>query len=97
MCNCGTVYKISCIDCTATYVGQTKRKLKKKIDKHRADVRKNFTISVINNHKTYNNHKINWNNIEILDHEKSYKKRLISEMVFIKRQTNGINRVTQIC
>ena len=59
MCNCGTVYKISCIDCTATYVGQTKRKLRKRIDEHRADVRRNSTISVINSHKTYNNHTIN--------------------------------------
>ena len=90
--DCGIVYKISCIDYIATNVGQTKRKFKKRIDEHRADVRWNFKISVINNHKIDNNHTINWNNIEILDHKKSYKKRLISQMLIIKRQGNGINK-----
>jgi len=33
-----------------------------------------------------------WDNIEILDIESSYNKRLISEMIHIKRQKHGINK-----
>jgi len=32
-----------------------------------------------------------WNNIKILDNEPSYHKRLISEMMHIKKQHKGFN------
>ncbi|KYN28656.1 hypothetical protein ALC57_01909 [Trachymyrmex cornetzi] len=34
------VYRISCLDCESSYVGQTKRKLKTRIKEHKADIRK---------------------------------------------------------
>ena len=47
--------------------------------------------SVISRHRKDFSHKIDWENIEILDRERSYNKRLISEMFFINRQKNGLN------
>ena len=32
-----------------------------------------------------------WDNVEILDKESNYKKRLISEMVYIKKQKKPLN------
>ena len=37
-------------------------------------------------------HDFKWNNVKILDSELSYNKRLISEMVYIKKQENVLNK-----
>jgi len=45
------VYKIGCLDCDGTYVGQTKRQLRIRIKEHRSDInKKNSSLSVISNH-----------------------------------------------
>ena len=41
---------------------------------------------VITNHRIDCNHQF-WNNVKILDKKLSYKKRLVSEMVHIKKQS----------
>jgi len=35
---------------------------------------------------------MNWTETTILDIESSYVKRMISEMIYIKRQDNGLNK-----
>ncbi|KYN05244.1 hypothetical protein ALC62_03848 [Cyphomyrmex costatus] len=91
--NQNVVYKISCDNCDASYVGQTKRQLKTRIHEHSSDINKTSkSPSVISNHRIEKNHDFNWSKVEILDMEPSYKKRLISEMVHIKKQTHGINK-----
>ena len=47
--------------------------------------------SVISEHITQHSHSIDWNNAVILDTEPRYYKRLISEMIHIKEQKNGLN------
>jgi len=39
------------------------------------------------NHK----HTFDWNNVRIMDSESNYNKRLVSKMLHIKEQRNGIN------
>lgn len=85
------VYKISCGDCNATYVGHSKRQLKTRVEEHRSSVRRGCSKSVIFDHCSSHNHNFDWDGVEICDIEHSYKKRLISEMIFIKRQSFGIN------
>jgi hypothetical protein len=92
MCKNNTVYKIECNNCNATYVGQTKRHLKTRINEHM----KNRTLdesrhSVVTSHMIEHNHSFKWQDATILDSEPNYKKRLISEMLHIKEQINGIN------
>jgi len=36
-------------------------------------------------------HEFDWANVKILDEEVHYNKRLISEMIFIKKQSKGLN------
>jgi len=43
-----------------------------------------------------NNHTFNWHNVKIMDYETNYFKRLISEMIYIKAQDNGLNSVDDI-
>jgi len=89
----GVVYKISCHDCDASYVGQTKRQLRTRIKEHISDIRKkNDSPSVISEHRLNLNHDFDWQNVRIIDNERSYHKRIISEMVHIKKQQHGINK-----
>lgn len=89
------VYKINCSNCHVSYVGQTKRKLRTRIAEHRNDIKKNANnLSVISTHRLNFNHDFDWNNVRVLDKERSYCKRLISEMIYIKKQKEGINLQT---
>jgi len=84
----GVVYKISCQDCEVSYVGQTKRQLRTRIKEHSSDIRKkNRYPSVISKHRLSLNHNFDWHNVRIIDIERSYHKRPISEMVHIKKTT----------
>ncbi|XP_071580549.1 uncharacterized protein [Temnothorax nylanderi] len=87
------VYKIPCRECEATYVGQTKRQLKTRVKEHRSDINKNSgSPLVISCHRLETDHDFDWDNVEILDTEPSLRKRLISEMLYIKRQTSPLNK-----
>jgi len=46
---------------------------------------------VITKYRLDKNHEFDWNNPEILDKEKYYYKRLISEMINIISQKNALN------
>jgi len=86
------IYKINCLDCDASYVGQTKRTLNTRVNEHRNHARRNTTQnSVITDHRSNFRHEFNWDNVKILDEEMNYNKRLISEMIFIKKQKQGLN------
>ena len=83
---------VNCKDCDASYVGQTKRKLNTRIKEHINNIKLDFSKhSVISEHITHCNHSFDWENASILDTEPKYYKRLISEMIHIKEQNNGLN------
>jgi len=89
------IYKLNCIDCDASYVGQTGRQLRTRINEHRCHIKRNTnTQSVITNHRLNFDHDFNWDDVKILDLEPFLHKRLISEMLFIRRQNNGLNLQT---
>ena len=75
------------------YVGQTDRQLKIQIAEHRNHIRTS-SRSVITEHRLDCEHDFDWNNIEILDEEPCYNKRLIFEMLHIKQQKNSFNLQT---
>jgi len=47
--------------------------------------------SVITEHRLKFSHDFDWENIEMLDGEVYFNKRLISEMIYIKKQQKGLN------
>jgi len=80
---CNIVYKISCHDCDATYVGQTKRQLHTRICEHKTDInKKSGPLSVILQRRIELNHEFEWNEIDILvlDRELCCSKILVSKM-----------------
>lgn len=82
------VYKLNCNDCDVVYVGQSKRAISVRVDEH-----KKSKNSVIYEHNTTNKHNFNWDNFEILDHEKNMNRRLVSEMIHINLQDKSINKI----
>jgi len=89
---CNVVYKIDCNDCEASYVGQTKRRLITRIREHKKDInKKSGTRSVISSHRMQD-HEFDWAGVHILDNEPSWYKRIISEIMHIKMQPNGLNK-----
>ncbi|KYM95437.1 hypothetical protein ALC62_13865, partial [Cyphomyrmex costatus] len=71
---------------TIPYI-QTSRTLKTRISEHRNHINRNTQQnSVITNHRLQFSHDFNWDNIKILDKEISLNKRLISEMIYIRKQ-----------
>jgi len=90
--NKNVVYKLTCKNCDVVYVGQTKRKLNTRIAEHKKDINKKISNhSVITEHRIEFDHDFDWENPRILDVEKHYQKRLISEMINIKTQKKAIN------
>jgi len=47
--------------------------------------------SVITDHRLSCNHNFDCDSVEVLDEERNYKKRLIFEMIHIKKQKVGLN------
>jgi len=92
--NKNVVYKLNCKNCDVSYVGQTKRRLNTRTAEHQKDIKKTSNHSVITKHRLEFNHEFEWDNPIILDKEKQYYKRLISEMIYIKLQNNSINLQT---
>jgi len=90
--NKNVVYKLNCKDCEVTYIGQTKRRLNTRIMEHKKDINKiNGKHSVITEHGLGCNHDFDWDNPIILDKEKQYYRRLISEMINIRIHSDTIN------
>ena len=81
------VYKFDCKNCSATYIGETKRSLRTRINEHKTNKNKESVVSL---HRIENKHEFDWDNTFVLDMESNYKKRLVSEMIYIKSNHNSI-------
>lgn len=67
--------------------------LKTRKKEHIANIKKPAKdLTVLSHHRINTNHRIDWNNISILDTEQSFHKRLTSEMIHIKRQEFSMNK-----
>jgi len=90
------IYKISCNNCDATYVGQTKRQLRTRIREHKNNIKLDQSKhSVISEHIIKFNHSFDWDNdwdnAKVVDCESKFYKRIISEMIHIKEQKTSLN------
>ena len=82
------VYKINCKYCPALYIFGTKRALKIRRVEHK---RNSSPQAVINVHRQLD-HDFNWENLNILDFESNWNKKIISEMINIKTNAHAIHK-----
>ena len=75
-------------------MGQTGRLLKTRITEHRSHINRNTPQPSVITHHRLLDHEFDWDGVEILDEEMKLGKRLTSEMLYIKRQKNSLNRQT---
>jgi len=72
------------------------RQLKTRITEHKNHIGWNTTErSVVSEYRLLK-HEFDWNHVEILDEEPYLGKRLVSEMLHIKKQTYSLNSQTDI-
>lgn len=81
----GVVYQINCTTCNKVYLGQTGRKLNKRMYEHKYSIRKKEKTTGIAEHCINSYHKADFDNVKILDCEPNKFKRLFSEMFHIHK------------
>ncbi len=82
----GIVYQLKCHDCDDTYVGESGRALKTRVEEHR---RPNSAVAT---HAKENRHSIDYEWVQILDQESNWNKRGIKESIHIRIHGSTINR-----
>ena len=89
----GVVYSIPCGDCTATYVGQTKRSITHRLKEHKRGLTTyNAPASAIAEHTMTTGHTINWTDTDILTTNSQQHQRDAFEAWHIRLQSNPVNR-----
>ncbi len=61
------IYKINCADCSWSYIGETSRALETRKKEHKRNVKQRKSGSNIAKHAWTQNHKINFDECEVLD------------------------------
>ena len=75
----GVVYKISCLDCSAFYIGKTKRRLQQRVQEHSVQ-----DYSALRRHALELSHSINYENPEILSMDTNDFRLLVKEAIQIR-------------
>lgn len=87
------VYRLKCKDCSVTYLGETNRQHKVRLLEYKNNMNTlSQAKSVITKHRQNTDYAFDWNNIEILDNESIWSKRIFSEVLHVNLQKNAINK-----
>ena len=85
----GIVYSFKCKQCPGVYIGETKRSLENRLKEHKNN---SNSMTAVTLHKRKYEHEFDYDNTKIVDNEKQFYKRRISEMLYIGLTENSINR-----
>ena len=88
----GLVYRITCDECDWSYVGETGRTLRDRVQEHKRAVRNWSRSSEIANHVEETGHRVNWEGATTLTKESSHFQRVFKEACFSRSHNSG-NRV----
>ena len=89
----GVIYKISCNECSKTYIGESKRKFKTRIKEHKKAVAQlEAHKSALAEHHKVSGHDIAWDEARILGTCDNWRKRRFLEAWQINKTNNAINR-----
>ena len=87
----GCEFRIPCNECEEVYVGETKRTLKVRLNKHRQAVRRGDQKIGIAVHVQKTNHCIDWKGATVRKREAGYWQRITVEAIQIKKTTPNMN------
>ena len=90
------IYRLQCEDCNKYYVGQTSQRLKNRIGGHKSDCKYHPERCMLAAHVNEYDHKINYDDVKILDIEPNYHKRSFLEMYHIKKTQPVMNKRSDI-
>ena len=89
------IYQWKCKDCSATYIGETKRSLDQRAKEHKAAVRKgNTKTNEIADHCWNHNHTFDWDERTILNYEYNTIKRKMKETIHTMQERSHINNIS---
>ena len=85
----GVVYRIPCMDCDRSYIGETCRTLNVRLKEHQRCCR-NFESqkSAVAQHAIEEDHRIDWSNSTVIDKEPQWHRRRLKEALHIKKHSN---------
>ena len=84
--NSGVVYHIQCDDCNATYVGETERRLQKRVTEHHR------SSSPVGQHLAERKYSFSDDNVKILHKESNWFRRGVAESIHITEEEPELNR-----
>ena len=88
----GTVYRVSCSGCPASYVGQTGRTVRDRVKEHRYALRTgNGNVSALAEHIINTGHLIDWDGVEVIDSHSDTFQCCVIEGWHIVRQHHPLN------
>lgn len=90
------VYKINCVDCEKSYIGQTNRALKTRTKEHQRAFALQDKNSLLTKHHQDTKHVFNFDNVKIIDHCQNHSGRLFLEAWHSIRDKNSINEHIQV-
>ena len=82
----GVVYKISCNDCDATYVGETERKLNTRFKEHHR------SSSPVGQHMEDRRHSVDEESVSVLHRESDWYRRGVAEAIYVQQESPCLNR-----
>ena len=88
------VYKLNCLDCPQSYVGQTGRKLETRRAEHRADVRTANPDSQVAQHTMEYDHRFDFEAMHVIGRGKNVAERLVKEAWL--SDNGGLNRCIEL-
>ena len=91
------VYKIPCLDCDGSYVGQTSKTLQSRILQHKYNVRTYNNNSAIFKRISNNDHRMDWNNSCKIINSNNWLDRNIIESFIINNLPSTFNISTGLC
>ena len=85
----GVVYRIPCMDCDRSYIGETCRTLNARLKEHQRCCRNlDLQKSAVAQHAVEEDHRIDWNNNMVVDKELKWHRRRLKEAMYIKKYNN---------
>ena len=81
----GGVYKIPCTACPQEYIGETSRKLEKRIKEHKYSLKTDDPLSAVAQHRTQHNHRIDLQKASFIYKEDDSTRRKLIESATIQQ------------